>query len=785
MKNLKKTILMITSLSLALTMLSEPNIFAEKDISVVLDGTEISFDVEPQIIDGRTMVPLRKIFEEIGALVKWDGETNTITARKSSKTISLSVGSAELNIDKGETDNEGNAISETIMLDVPARIVSGRTLVPARAVSESFGLDVDWDKDKQKVIITSKNDDDDSWKENVGTINLSDLSCTGEGIKIEDNKISITSGGDYTVSGTLDEGNITISTEEKVKIRLSGASITSESEPCIFVEDADKAYITITEGTENTLTSKNNDAISSKDNLEIKGKGTLNISSHSGHGIKASDNLTIENGNINIDAESDGIHVNDTFKMSGGNVKITSVGDGIDSESIVIISGGTLDVETNGTPIEKETAETQESEHRGMWEENTDVEFEKSSKGIKAEWMMCISGGEITVNSASHAIHCQDEIQIDGGNFSISSEYEKGISAHGNLTINGENTIIDIKKSTEGIESKNILTINNGIINVVSTDDAINATGGNSGSMGMPGGGGGFGGNFGDRGEAPNAGDKNGKMPQNVNTDEKDMQKNNRRKNNGMRPNENMSENERLTPPDGMQQNGKPTHPESMPENGNFAPPEGMPENGNFVPPEGMPENDEFKVQNGERPQHEQGGQMPGGRNLKDCLVINGGYLELYAEDDCLDSNGNLIINGGTIKATNPIGSFSGAFAVIDPDGQTIISEKANLVFAAGSGNERNLNLSQNTIIVYCENQHVANDKISISDSNGNVIYDYTPIGSFKTILFSSEDFKTGKTYVISVGDEKYETEITEQITTIGNLQQSRPGANSAWEQKF
>ena len=102
--------------------------------------------------------------------------------------------------------------------------------------------------------------------------------------------------------------------------------------------------------------------------------------------------------------------------------------------------------------------------------------------------MIEILGGTITVNSASHAIHCQDEIEITGGTFSLNSTYDKGISAHGNLTIDGEDTVIDITKSTEGLESKNILTINNGIIDIVSSDDAINATGGKTGSM-MGGGG--------------------------------------------------------------------------------------------------------------------------------------------------------------------------------------------------------------------------------------------------------------------------------------------------------
>ena len=138
---------------------------------------------------------------------------------------------------------------------------------------------------------------------------------------------------------------------------------------------------------------------------------------------------------------------------------------------------------------ETTTETTEETPRRGgMWEtDEADVEFEKSTKGINAEWMMVISGGEININSASHAIHCQDEIEINGGEFTLSSKYDKGISAHGNLTINGEDTLINVTGSTEGIESKNVMTINDGIIKVVSTDDALNATGGNSGMM-MPGG---------------------------------------------------------------------------------------------------------------------------------------------------------------------------------------------------------------------------------------------------------------------------------------------------------
>ena len=111
---MKKILSVILSVAIVLSLASAASVSAKKDISVELDGKAIEFDVNPEIIGGRTLVPLRKIFEEIGALVKWDGETRTVSARKNSKTITLAVDSADLHIDKGKTDDEGNPITEAM-----------------------------------------------------------------------------------------------------------------------------------------------------------------------------------------------------------------------------------------------------------------------------------------------------------------------------------------------------------------------------------------------------------------------------------------------------------------------------------------------------------------------------------------------------------------------------------------------------------------------------------------------------------------------------------------------
>jgi len=764
---MKRIISFVVSISIIAAAFVCSTVCSADEISVEIDGKKIEFDVNPEIIDGRTMVPLRKIFEEIGANVKWDDETKTVSARKSSKTISLTIDSNELKIDKGDTDTDGNAVVENVTIEVPAQIVSGRTLVPARAISESFGLNVNWDSDKKKVIITSDDEEDDeSWKNNIGTIDLTNLTFDGEGVEIADNQITISKGGDYTVSGTLEDGNITISTDEKVKIRLSGAKITSTDSPCIFVENADKAYITISDDTQNYLTSTNcEDAvIYSKDKLEIKGKGELAIVSKAGHGIKASDNLTIENGEITIDAKGDGIHINDTFNMTDGKLNITSVGDGIDSESIVNISGGEINIETNGEPIET-VEETKQNQKFGFMEETPDVEFENSTKGIKASWMLCISGGTFNVNSASHAIHCEDEIDISGGVFSLNSTYDKGISAHGNLTISGSDTVIDIAKSTEGIESKNVLTINDGAISIISSDDAINATGGRSGEMmGMP-------------NNAPN--NINGEN-NNINREKTDgAENNNAIRGNGRRE----RQNENMTAPDNANMGDKQAPPNNFNMGDRQAPPDNFDMRG-MTPPndfdaENMPtpsdnagfgnaDNMQGTDSQNNRPQMPNGNFGANRSDLKDCLVINGGNIEICSGDDGIDSNGNVVINAGTIKATYSNGAFSGNFGIIDPDGKITISENANLIFASGSGSENDLTLSQNEIVIYCENKHTSGDAVIVTNKNGKTVYEYTPNGNYSSLLIASNKLNLGEAYTVKAGDEEFEVTLSEQKTVVG-----------------
>lgn len=114
-----------------------------KDIvKVKVNDRPIVFDVAPIIGEGRTLVPLRHIFEALGAEVKWDASTRTVTVIKGSDKIILKIDSKEALVN-----------GETKELDVPATIVNGRTLVPVRSISESLGPEVSWDDNSKTVII--------------------------------------------------------------------------------------------------------------------------------------------------------------------------------------------------------------------------------------------------------------------------------------------------------------------------------------------------------------------------------------------------------------------------------------------------------------------------------------------------------------------------------------------------------------------------------------------------------------------------------------------------------
>ncbi|MDO4754164.1 MAG: copper amine oxidase N-terminal domain-containing protein, partial [Bacillota bacterium] len=139
-------IALILTIGLILSPAQSTSTFADTgEISVYVNGKKLDFDVPPLVIKERTLVPLRKIFEELGATVIWDAKTpDKIVAKNNTIEVEMQLGKYDYYINK-----------KKFKLDVAPVAVNGRTLIPARAVSEAFGCKVGWDQPTLSVLITT------------------------------------------------------------------------------------------------------------------------------------------------------------------------------------------------------------------------------------------------------------------------------------------------------------------------------------------------------------------------------------------------------------------------------------------------------------------------------------------------------------------------------------------------------------------------------------------------------------------------------------------------------
>ena len=135
---------MIAALILSFGLCSVPMRAADA-LSILINGEALVTDPAPVIINGRTLVPLRAIFEAIDAEVEWDGETATVTGHKDETFITLVIG-----------QKQAMRNGEAIPLDVPATILAGRTMVPLRFISEAFGAAVSYDPETSTVTIITE-----------------------------------------------------------------------------------------------------------------------------------------------------------------------------------------------------------------------------------------------------------------------------------------------------------------------------------------------------------------------------------------------------------------------------------------------------------------------------------------------------------------------------------------------------------------------------------------------------------------------------------------------------
>jgi hypothetical protein len=198
---------------------------------------------------------------------------------------------------------------------------------------------------------------------------------TGGGVAVNGSVVTISAAGEYSVSGTLDNGQIVINTGDeamKVTLTLNNASITCLDAPAIMVEKADKLKLVLADGSENTVTSgvegtapaadASGAAIFSKDDLDIEGSGKLTVNGYINNGIASKNDLTIQGGYVTVNAVNNGLRGADSVQIEAGTLVISAGNDGIksattdkDGKGFITVSGGDVTVSASGDGIDAAT----------------------------------------------------------------------------------------------------------------------------------------------------------------------------------------------------------------------------------------------------------------------------------------------------------------------------------------------------------------------------------------------------------------------------------------------
>ena len=276
------------------------------------------------------------------------------------------------------------------------------------------------------------------------TVTLSGDGATADGALIESSGgvVTISAAGNYLLTGSL-EGRVEICVgeEEKVQLILSDAHISSDGAAAICVVNADKVFLTLAEGTQNSVEStgelaaigevKADGAIFAKCDLTINGTGSLSVKCETGHGVVSKDDLKIASGTLSVTSAKQGLSGKDSVSVADGVITISAGTDGIHSENdnadkgMVNILGGTIDISSG-------------------------------SDGIDATGNVTVSGGTLRLSGGDDGVHADAALTVSGGSVTISRSYE-------------------------GLEAVDIV-ISGGTIDVTASDDGLNAAGGNDGS---------------------------------------------------------------------------------------------------------------------------------------------------------------------------------------------------------------------------------------------------------------------------------------------------------------
>ena len=291
----------------------------------------------------------------------------------------------------------------------------------------------------EKTEHFTSNDLNGSWNTEGATKILLEgetATVSGKGAYVLDGNVVIAGAGYYVLEGELSDGSIIVDAynTSKVWILLNGVSIYCSDDAAFIVDQAEKVFLTLAEGTDNFLESgaeyssealadNTNAVIFARDDLTINGNGHLTVTAAYRHGIAAKDDLSITGGTICVTAPVDGIRVNDSFCFREADLQITA-------------------------------------EDEGVVQENP-------------EELFYVESGTITIDSGDDAVNAVSDIVIDGGLMTLNA-VDDGVHSDAALSVNGGT--VHVTSCYEGLEAQTV-TLAGGDVTIYPEDDGVNASG--------------------------------------------------------------------------------------------------------------------------------------------------------------------------------------------------------------------------------------------------------------------------------------------------------------------
>ena len=554
-------------------------------------------------------------------------------------------------------------------------------------------------------------------------VTLSDDGITGEtaGVAINGQTVTITAEGTYIFSGTLSEGQIVVDADNaKVQIVFDNVDITCASSAAVYVKSAEKVFVTLAEGSQNTLRNtdeyvaiddNNIDAvIFAKSDLTLNGTGSLTIVSAEGHGIVSKDDLKITGGTYDITAagqalsgkdsvriadgtfiltaEKDGIHAENAddeekgyIYIADGDFTITSDGDGMDASNIVQIEDGTFDITAGGGAANSQKTHESDMPGGGMSQNIERPEGESMSQmGEKPDEESMPQMGEkpdgenmpqdTTTDesgTSTKGIKAGGGMYLNGGTYQIDSADD---SIHSNANITIADGTYTLATGEDGVHADDALIVNGGTITVTESYEGLEG------------------------------------LTVTINDGTIDI----------------TARDDGVNAAGGTDQSGF----------GTFG--------------------DHFKGMDSADDETEET------TDNEMWMELNGGYIHILAGGDGVDSNGDLTINGGEIYIDGP--SDNGNSAIDYGDRSSAYMNGGTLVAIGSSGMAEGMSDSskQKVLMVKLGEQMEAGDVV-LTDSEGNVIVSYTALKSYDCVIISTAEVESGATYTLTTSGTT--TEVT------------------------